>query len=99
MNSADELFLPGEHDARLHASNGKSNYFTRIPKLGRRNFYLFAVIPADCQKLRKGEKYTDDPLILVERALCRAFIERARGTTVPRARSTWQRLHNFGIQV
>jgi hypothetical protein len=51
--------------------------------MGERNFYLFADLPRTRKTLRKGEKYTADLRIQVERALRRAFIERARGDSGP----------------
>jgi len=51
--------------------------------LGGRDFYLLADLPETRKSLRKGEKYSDDLRIQVERALRRAFIERARGDSGP----------------
>ena len=65
--------------------------------MGERNFYLFADLPRTCKTLRKGEKYTADLRIQVERALRRAFIERAR--ECPLHLVTLKQLRNLGLMM
>jgi len=49
-----------------------------LPGWSGRDFYSFAYLPETYKTLRKREKYPDYPRIQVERALRRAFIERAQ---------------------